>query len=1126
MKKKVYIGENSLIKIKSDMANNNASHSIFMFENEPPYEKDEYEIGSEGGNNDFFHVNEINEIPQELIKTAIKLQPNVFKNWVVIYNGHYRFFEKKEKAMEYKQWIGKNNAYLINIDKHPLNESNFDSSEVGKVNYSWDFDEDEYQEWLQELGLENTQESLMEYINDNVTFDLEYLDNVTYHVFDGDYVDYDTLEDLFGSKIQNRILKTCVKDGEGSFETIDMYSEDDVDLSNQDSVNDIAMKLFPHGEYFKGCRGFILTNGIIVYTPNEHNEIQKIPGVNGKFDFIEMGNIRIMPNSIDIGAEPTYEQKQILKQLITSYSDDKLYLDIFANGEEIGATYIQPDWRFVIGEIDRFYSEGIKPQGNKFYESKNIANQIIDEKKHIDINDINSINIIAKKIQTRGCSSYILTNGEIVSFRDHKDISKIKGMTVGKFLNLGNIRIGYLGGIELIKKPTLKQIPQLKKHIIEHNGSLFLDISSYKEGRMYAEMVCGAEYKNANPNKIINDILNYFDNGIKPQGNKFYESKINESINSFENWFGNSILKDENGEPIKMYHGTDAEFNTFSKEYIGRTGCYEGYGFNFTPFESRARGYNSKNVIEAYLKVENPLTSKSNKLSVKDLIAIIAELDKGKPYTDTVVAAYEPTKYGEKWDEKYYRRALPVAAKTIYDYSVESEYGDAGKYSDICMSGNADKIQVIDVFEKLGYDSVIHYDNDGRISTVIVFEPNQIKRVSNKTFSIDSNIMDENVETEVEAGDIKLDSFKKNRTLEPKIWDGFNLNPKVRLKLLDIADDFWDFANISWVKPKSIHLTGSICNFNWSKYSDIDLHIVVNFSDIDERKDFVQEYFNGKKNEWNIEHSKLKIYGYPVELYVEDVDAETASEGLYDLEENKWIKKPSPNNIKQIGLDKYEIKNKSAKLMTSIDNLYDEFNNTNDDAKLREIGKNAHKLFNKIKRMRRFGLARSGESDSLNVMFKVLRRNGYIEMLWKLNSELYDKLNSIGIDENKILEIAEKYIKTNLNEEVVADGNASHNPFKQRWKKERDMLKNYLCNYGEIMTSKENGKEYRVLYDSMLSSRLGINYCICIQWNSMTMTPGNVIYVRAFDKFTRRRFKPEFDTRGFDNIEGTSDDIA
>jgi hypothetical protein len=71
------------------------------------------------------------------------------------------------------------------------------------------------------------------------------------------------------------------------------------------------------------------------------------------------------------------------------------------------------------------------------------------------------------------------------------------------------------------------------------------------------------------------------------------------------------------------------------------------------------------------------------------------------------------------------------------------------------------------------------------------------------------------------------------------------------------------------------------------------------------------------------------------------------------------------------------------------------------------------------------------------------------------------------------------------------------------------------------MTSKENGKEYKVLYDATLSSKLGINYCICIQWNSITMEPGNIIYVRAFDKFTRRKFMPQFDTRGRDNDSRT-----
>lgn len=539
----------------------------------------------------------------------------------------------------------------------------------------------------------------------------------------------------------------------------------------------------------------------------------------------------------------------------------------------------------------------------------------------------------------------------------------------------------------------------------------------------------------------------------------------------------------------------------------------------------------------------------------------------------------------------------------------------------------------------------------------------------NNDFFHVNNKVNENFEAEVEASEVKLDSFKKNDTLAPRIWDGFELNPRARLKLFDIADDFWGFVNITWVKRKGIHLTGSICNYNWSKFSDIDLHLVVDFSEIDERKDFVQEYFDAKKNEWNKEHSNLKIFGYPVELYVEDVDAETMSGGLYDLEENDWIKKPNPNGIKSIGLDKYEIKNKSAELMTKIDDLYNEFKETNDDAKLREIGRKAHKLRDKIKKMRKFGLNRGGESDSFNIIYKVLRRAGYMDILWNLGSELYDKLNSIGLDESIIkeefdllgtakqyfgitndlrecgfilpdgsmldlsggqsgrrtvhhrsieqlendntptvtlsrfveagaircdlnggfinlikrptkeqiyvlsrfitklngnvqLEIGDDdiqidYVEYNgvgyrrvindimnffdnkvkpsslyecikkvatLNEEVVADGNADHNPFKQRWKYERETLINYLVNYGEIMTSKENGKQYKVLFDTMLSNRIGINYCLCIQWNMMTMEPGNVIYVRAFDKFTRKIFRPEFDTRGFDNIAGTSDD--
>ena len=55
-----------------------------------------------------------------------------------------------------------------------------------------------------------------------------------------------------------------------------------------------------------------------------------------------------------------------------------------------------------------------------------------------------------------------------------------------------------------------------------------------------------------------------------------------------------------------------------------------------------------------------------------------------------------------------------------------------------------------------------------------------------------------------------------------------------------------------------------------------------------------------------------------------------------------------------------------------------------------------------------------------------------------------------------------KHYLSLLKEEVVADGNSEHNPYKERWNAERKALKDFISNYGKIMTSKENGKTYKV----------------------------------------------------------------
>lgn len=253
----------------------------------------------------------------------------------------------------------------------------------------------------------------------------------------------------------------------------------------------------------------------------------------------------------------------------------------------------------------------------------------------------------------------------------------------------------------------------------------------------------------------------------------------------------------------------------------------------------------------------------------------------------------------------------------------------------------------------------------------------------------------ENLEQEVTSDEVDLSSFKLRNQLNPKFWVNGKLNSKVRLRLLDIADDFWDSLNIGWVEPSDIIMTGSLANYNWSKHSDIDLHLLVDFSKVDDKIDLVKEFFDSKKIIWNDEHENLRIYGYPVELYVQDVNEEHNASGIYSLDRNSWIVEPSQGTNKPIQLNKYIIKDKAAYLMTLIDKLCDEFAVETDPHKIDILSNKVKKLFDKIKKMRKIGLEEDGEMSVGNIVFKTLRRFKYLDKLYDLKSKTYDFIKSI-----------------------------------------------------------------------------------------------------------------------------------
>lgn len=235
---------------------------------------------------------------------------------------------------------------------------------------------------------------------------------------------------------------------------------------------------------------------------------------------------------------------------------------------------------------------------------------------------------------------------------------------------------------------------------------------------------------------------------------------------------------------------------------------------------------------------------------------------------------------------------------------------------------------------------------------------------------------------------LSLPSLGVQEDLDREIWDDKDqLKSDIREKLLEIANDFWENQDLDNVKVKDIIFTGSLANYNWSKFSDIDLHIVIDYTDVNKDEELVRKYFNSIKSAWNRDHD-IRIKDYEVEMYVQDYLEPHIATGIYSVKNDKWIKKPSKFNPE---IDYKCVTVKANCLMDEIDEIQKDF----DDKEYDKTHKKTITLKEKIRNMRKSGLESGGAFSVENLAFKVLRRNGYLKKLNDLKIMSYDELQSI-----------------------------------------------------------------------------------------------------------------------------------
>ena len=229
-----------------------------------------------------------------------------------------------------------------------------------------------------------------------------------------------------------------------------------------------------------------------------------------------------------------------------------------------------------------------------------------------------------------------------------------------------------------------------------------------------------------------------------------------------------------------------------------------------------------------------------------------------------------------------------------------------------------------------------------------------------------------------------IQSFFSKDELNSKIWDeNKKLRKEVREKLLQTANEFIDFIGVP-ILLEDIIFTGSLANYNWSEYSDIDLHVVCDFIQFsDTELSLYEELFKVKKTIFNTNHD-IKIFGYEVELYVQNASEAHFSSGVYSVLYDEWEVEPEKEDS---NIDTKLLKSKINHWKSQIDTVIDNASEKDID----EAREYIKKFKEKLKKYRSSGLKKDGEYSYENLVFKYLRRSDYLDKLFNLENELLDK---------------------------------------------------------------------------------------------------------------------------------------
>jgi hypothetical protein len=266
--------------------------------------------------------------------------------------------------------------------------------------------------------------------------------------------------------------------------------------------------------------------------------------------------------------------------------------------------------------------------------------------------------------------------------------------------------------------------------------------------------------------------------------------------------------------------------------------------------------------------------------------------------------------------------------------------------------------------------------------------------------------IDSNWKKQILEQDVDISQLEIKDKLSPSFWNRGQLAGDVVEKLLEIATDFYSSVQESIKEAPDIEditFTGSLASYNYHENSDIDLHILVDLSNVGKSKEMLSQIFALKRIQWNRTHD-IMIMGHEVEIYIQDAAEDHQANGIFSIQDREWIEMPVKESV---NIDYDATKKKYEAISMEISELYNVFK-TGD---YKKVHNHASKLKEKVKNMRKSGLKGSGAYSSENLAFKMLRMSDDLEKLTILQHLSYDKMMSMPISPDMAVSVSENWFK-------------------------------------------------------------------------------------------------------------------